>query len=92
MAKTAAFGAMHVGIAFTVTYLLTGSVLAAGAVTLIEPAVNMVAHYFFDKHWNEERVDAWLAHRGAALRRCFTWNKQRSGKGNPASVAREAVA
>ena len=52
MAKSAVFGVMHLGIAFGVGYLLTGSVAVAGAVALVEPVVNTVAHYFFDKHWS----------------------------------------
>lgn len=51
MAKSAAFGVLHLGIAFSVTYALTGSVSAAGAVMLVEPLVNTVAHYFFDRWW-----------------------------------------
>ncbi|URI10156.1 DUF2061 domain-containing protein [Aquincola tertiaricarbonis] len=78
MVKTAAFGVVHLGIAFTVTYVLTGNLLAASAVTLIEPTVNMVAHYFFDKHWDDKKVEAWLQRRRTALSRCFTWNKGRA--------------
>jgi tRNA uridine 5-carboxymethylaminomethyl modification enzyme len=51
MAKSAAFGVMHLGIAFGVSYALTGSVTIAGAITLVEPLVNTVAHYFFDRWW-----------------------------------------
>ncbi len=51
MSKSLAFGVMHVGIAFGVGYALTGSVAIAGAITLVEPAVNTVAHYFFDRWW-----------------------------------------
>lgn len=51
MAKTAAFGVVHLATAFGVSYALTGSVAVAGAVTLVEPLVNMVVHYFFDKTW-----------------------------------------
>jgi len=51
MAKSATFGVMHLGIAFGVGYALTGSVAIAGAITLIEPLVNTVAHYFFDRWW-----------------------------------------
>lgn len=53
MAKTAAFGVMHVCTAFGVSYALTGSVTVAGAVTMVEPVVNMVGHYFFDKAWDK---------------------------------------
>jgi uncharacterized membrane protein len=59
MAKSAAFGVLHLGIAFGVSYLLTGSVAIAGAVTLLEPLVNTVAHYFFDRWWERRhRRDA----------------------------------
>lgn len=53
MAKTLSFGIMHLGIAFSVTYALTGSIAISGAVTFIEPAVNTVAHYFFDRYWEQ---------------------------------------
>jgi uncharacterized membrane protein len=59
MAKTLSFGIMHVGIAFGVTYVLTGNLALSGAVTFIEPAVNTVAHYFFDRYWDRRgRRDA----------------------------------
>ena len=51
MTKSATFGVMHLGIAFGVSYALTGSVAIAGAITLVEPVVNTVAHYFFDRWW-----------------------------------------
>lgn len=53
MAKSAAFGVVHVITAFSVTYALTGSLSLAGIVTLVEPVVNTVVHYFFDKVWEE---------------------------------------
>lgn len=53
MAKTLTFGIMHLGIAFSVTYALTGSLAVSGAVTFIEPAINTVAHYFFDRYWDK---------------------------------------
>lgn len=56
MAKSAAFGAMHVGIAFGVGYALTGSVSVAGAMTVVEPLCNTVAHYFFDRWWDGRRA------------------------------------
>ncbi len=51
MAKSAAFGLIHLGIAFGVSYALSGSLVIAGAITLVEPLVNTVAHYFFDRWW-----------------------------------------
>ncbi|SOZ15470.1 conserved exported hypothetical protein [Cupriavidus taiwanensis] len=55
MAKTLTFGIMHLGIAFSVTYALTGSLAVSGAVTFIEPTINTVAHYFFDKYWDKRQ-------------------------------------
>jgi len=51
MAKSASFGVMHLCIAFGVSYALTGSMAVAGAITVVEPVCNTVAHYFFDKWW-----------------------------------------
>ena len=56
MAKTASFGVMHLGIAFGVTYTLSGSVAVAGAITVVEPLCNMVAHYFFDRWWDRRQA------------------------------------
>lgn len=64
MIKSAAFGVLHLGIAFTVSYALTGSVAIAGAITLVEPVVNTVAHYFFDRWW-ERRSRSHLAEGGS---------------------------
>lgn len=58
MAKTAAFGVVHLGVAFGVGYALTGSVATAGALTVVEPLCNMVAHYFFDRWWERRRASA----------------------------------
>lgn len=51
MAKTLSFGAMHLTIAFSIGYALTGSLAISGALTLLEPLANTVAYYFFDKSW-----------------------------------------
>lgn len=51
MAKSAAFGVVHLGISFGIGWALTGSVAIAGAITLVEPLANTVAHYFFDRWW-----------------------------------------
>lgn len=58
MAKTLSFGIMHVVIAFGVTYALTGNLAVSGAVTFIEPAVNTVAHFFFDRYWERREPGA----------------------------------
>ncbi len=49
MAKSAAFGVVHLITAFSVGYAFTGSFAIAGALTLVEPLVNTVVHYFFDR-------------------------------------------
>jgi uncharacterized membrane protein len=51
MWKTFTFALVHVSVAFTVVYLLTGSALAGGLVALIEPACNTVAYHFHEKAW-----------------------------------------
>ena len=67
MVKSASFGVMHLGIAFSVSYLLTGSIAIAGAITLVEPLVNTVAHYFFDRWWGHPTWRAaWQRWRGDA--------------------------
>lgn len=50
--KTLSFAVLHFFIAFTVAYLLTGSVLTGGLIALIEPACNTVAFYFHEKLWS----------------------------------------
>jgi uncharacterized membrane protein len=49
--KTITYLAVHLTVAFTVGYLLTGSVEIAGLITLIEPCANAVAFFFHEKVW-----------------------------------------
>lgn len=63
MVKSASFGVVHLGIAFGVSYALTGDVAIAGAITLIEPAVNTVAHYLFDRYWGHPVWRRWWPRR-----------------------------
>ena len=58
MVKSGAFGILHLGIAFSVSFVLTGDVAVAGAITLVEPVVNTVAHYFFDRWWQRRERPA----------------------------------
>ncbi|MFT6928180.1 MAG: putative membrane protein [Psychromonas sp.] len=53
MKKTMTFAILHFSVAFTVTYLLTGSIVIGGTVALVEPAVNTVVFYFHDKVWKK---------------------------------------
>ena len=52
MTKTMSFAAVHFTVAFSVGYLMTGSVLVGGAIALVEPAVNTVAYHFHEQVWN----------------------------------------
>jgi uncharacterized membrane protein len=54
MLKTITFTSMHIAIAFTVVYLMTGSVVVGGAVALVEPLCNSVGYFFHEQVW--ERI------------------------------------
>lgn len=62
------FAALHFGVAFTVTYALTGSVAVATSVGLIEPIANTIAFYFHERAWR--RVDANASSRNNARAMC----------------------
>jgi uncharacterized membrane protein len=55
MKKTITFAAVHMTVAFSVAYLMTGSVAVGSAVALVEPAVNTVAYFFHEKVWERLR-------------------------------------
>lgn len=67
LAKTLTYLAVHLAVGFTVAYLLTGSVVVAGGIALIEPAVNAVAFYFHEQAW--KKLDARPADLAPASRR-----------------------
>jgi uncharacterized membrane protein len=52
MTKTLSFAAVHFTVAFSVGYLMSGSVLVGGAIALVEPAVNTVAYHLHERFWN----------------------------------------
>lgn len=52
MTKTMSFAAVHFTVAFTVGYLMTGSVLVGGAIALVEPAINTIAYHIHEQLWN----------------------------------------
>lgn len=59
MTKTISFAAVHFSVAFTVAYLMTGSVLVGGALALVEPAINTVAFHVHEQAWSRiQRRDA----------------------------------
>ncbi|MDP2575253.1 DUF2061 domain-containing protein [Vibrio penaeicida] len=49
--KTASFASVHFGVAFTVTYLITGDAFIGGVMALLEPSINTVAYYFHERIW-----------------------------------------
>jgi uncharacterized membrane protein len=49
--KTLSFAFVHMLVAFSVIYLMTGSLVLGGAVALIEPAVNTIAYYLHERTW-----------------------------------------
>jgi uncharacterized membrane protein len=53
MKKTITFAVLHFTVAFTVTYLITDSIMIGGTVALVEPAVNTVVFYFHEKVWKK---------------------------------------
>lgn len=57
MAKTASFAAVHFTVAFSIGYLVTGSVIAGGTLALVEPLCNTVAYYFHEKIWARRQAN-----------------------------------
>lgn len=58
MTKTFSFAIVHFLVAFSVGYLLSGSVLVGGAIALVEPAVNTVAYHLHEKAWSRIQTTA----------------------------------
>ena len=57
MTKTASFAAVHFSVAFTVAYIMSGSIVIGGAIALVEPVINTIAYYFHEKVWNKIETD-----------------------------------
>lgn len=51
LTKTLTYLALHLVVGFTVAYVLTGSLVVAGGIAMIEPCVNAVAFFFHEKAW-----------------------------------------
>lgn len=51
MTKTISFAVVHFTVAFSVAYLLTGSIAVGGLVALVEPLCNTVAYHLHEKVW-----------------------------------------
>lgn len=55
--KTGSFAIVHLTIAVSVGYLLTGSLVLAGLISFIEPVLNTAAHALFDQWWSRRHGD-----------------------------------
>lgn len=53
MRKTISFAAIHFTVAFSVGYLMTGSLLVGGAIALIEPVINTIAYHAHEVFWSK---------------------------------------
>lgn len=62
MAKTFSFAGLHMIVAFTVGWAMTGNPWVGGALALVEPACNTVAFHFHEKVW--KRLEARRARAG----------------------------
>jgi uncharacterized membrane protein len=51
LAKTGTFAIVHFTVAFSIAYLLTGSVAIAGALALLEPVANTAAFLLHERAW-----------------------------------------
>ena len=59
--KTLTFAVVHFSVAFSVAYLLTGSLGIASLLAMVEPLCNTVAYFFHEKVW------AWIIRRRAPV-------------------------
>ncbi|MBX2880731.1 MAG: DUF2061 domain-containing protein [Granulosicoccus sp.] len=50
--KTISFAAVHFTVAFSVTYVITGSIALGGLIALVEPLINTVAFYIHERAWS----------------------------------------
>lgn len=49
--KTISYGIMHFIIAFSVSYIMSGSFALASAIALIEPIIQTFAYFIHEKVW-----------------------------------------
>jgi len=55
--KTGSFAIVHLTIAVSIGYLLTGSLVLAGLISFVEPVLNTAAHAMFDQWWSRRHGD-----------------------------------
>ncbi len=67
MKKTLSFAVVHFSIAFSLGYLVTGSVWVGGALAILEPTLNTVAYHVHEYAWQRRAAGASRAATGAAF-------------------------
>ena len=50
--KTLSYYIMHISVAIIVAYMITGNLIMAATLSLIEPTVQAFAFFFHEKVWN----------------------------------------
>ena len=50
--KTLSYYIMHISVAMIVAYVITGNLIMAATLSLIEPTVQAFAFFFHEKVWN----------------------------------------
>ena len=50
--KTLSYYIMHISVAMIVAYMITGNLLMAATLSLVEPTVQAFAFFFHEKVWN----------------------------------------
>ena len=67
--KTISYYVMHIIVASTVAYLVTGSLITAVTLSLLEPTVQAIAYFFHEKAWarRAERRENYAGSSQAAL-------------------------
>ena len=54
--KTLSYYIMHISVAMIVAYMITGNLLMAATLSLLEPTVQAFAFFFHEKVWNHFEV------------------------------------
>lgn len=88
MTKTLSFACVHFTVAFTVGYLMTGSIAIGGAVALVEPLCNTFAFHLHEKAWSrfeKRRAEGGDAATGGVIAGLFSCRGH--GHGNGGAVA-----
>ncbi|MDQ8936930.1 DUF2061 domain-containing protein [Acinetobacter rudis] len=56
--KTLSYYVMHISIAMLVAYIVTGNMMIAMTLSLLEPTVQAFAFFFHEKIWNSKLLNS----------------------------------